>query len=150
MVVGGRFEESGVGQIGTPQSIDPGNFAHEETALVQLDLVSLPDGAFSINQYLTPQSNRVAFVGQALGNLVSREIGHLAGNYDTDPDSPAINLMDADGNFPGFFGVGADGVGGSADDVDVDFGKDTYAPATGLTGTEDTLNVAAWGLTNPC
>jgi hypothetical protein len=150
VVVGGTFDESGIGQIGTAQSVDPGNFAHEETALVQLDLVSLPDGAFSFNQYLTAQSNRVAFVGQALGNLISREIGHLVGNLDTDPDSPAANLMDADGNFPGLFGVGSDGLGGTADDVDVDFGKDNYAPATGLTGTQDTLNTAAWGLSNPC
>jgi hypothetical protein len=150
VVVGGTFDESGIGQIGTPQSIDPGNFAHEETALVQLDLVSLPDGPYSFNQYLTPASNRVAFVGQALGNLVSREIGHLAGNYDTDPDNAVTNLMDADGNFSAFYGVGPDGIGGTADDTDVDFGKDAYAPSTGLTGTEDTLNVTAWGLTKPC
>lgn len=150
VVVGGTAEESGLGQIGTSQSVDPGNFAHEETAVVQLDLVSLPDGPFSFNQYLAPQSNRVKFVGQALGNLISREIGHLAGNYDTDPDNAVTDLMDADGNFPAFFGVGADGVGGTADDKDVDFGKDAYSPATGLTGTQDTLNVAAWGLSKPC
>jgi hypothetical protein len=150
VIIGGSSTEADIDTIGIAQSIDPGNFGHEETALVQLDLVSLPDGAFSFNQYLTAQSNRVAFVGQALGNLISREIGHLVGNLDTDPDSPAANLMDADGNFPGLFGVGADGVGGTADDVDVDFGKDNYAPATGLTGTQDTLNTAAWGLSNPC
>jgi hypothetical protein len=112
--------------------------------------VSQPDGPYSFNQYLTPASNRVAFVGQALGNLVSREIGHLVGNFDTDPDNAVTDLMDADGNFPAFFGVGADGIGGTADDKDVDFGKDAYSPATGLTGTQDTLNTAAWGLSKPC
>jgi len=147
VVVGGG---SGIGPVGSAQSIDPGNFVHEETALVQLDRVGAAGGVISFNTYLTADSNRIAFVGQALGNLVSREIGHLVGNYDTDPTSPVASLMDADGNFPGLYGVGADGIGGTADDVDVDFGKDSYAPATGLTGTQDTLNVAAWGLSKPC
>jgi hypothetical protein len=34
--------------------------------------------------------------------------------------------------------------------VDVDFGKDAYAPAQGFSGVQDTLNVAAWGLSKPC
>jgi hypothetical protein len=150
VIIGGKSAETGILRVGSAQSVDPGNFAHEESALVQLDRVSAAGGATSINRYLTADSNRVAFVGRALGNLVSREIGHLVGNYDTDPASAAVNLMDADGNFPGLYGVGADGIGGTADDVDVDFGKDVYAPATGLGGTQDTLNVAAWGLSKPC
>ncbi|GAB3839586.1 PPC domain-containing protein [Kribbella italica] len=150
VVVGGQFDQSGLGQIGSAQSIDPGNFAREETALVQLDLVSLPEGAFSFNQYLTERSNRVAFVGQALGNLVSREIGHLAGANDTDGENAVVDLMDADGNFAALYGVGADGIGGTRDDKDVDFGKDAFSPATGLTGTQDSLNLVAWGLTKPC
>ncbi|MFD7154342.1 PPC domain-containing protein [Kribbella sp. NPDC059898] len=150
VVIGGGTAESGIGRIGSAQSIDPGNFAQQETALVQLDRISAAGGASSINRYLTADSNRIAFVGQAIGNLVSREIGHLAGDYDTDPASPVANLMDADGNFPALYGVGADGIGGTADDVDVDFAKDAYNPALGLTGTQDTLNVAAWGLTEPC
>lgn len=150
VIVGGKTAESGIGRVGSAQSVDPGNFAHEETALVQLDRAGAASGAISFNTYLTTSSNRIAFVGQALGNLVSREIGHLTGALDTDPASPAVNLMDADGNFPALYGVGADGIGGTADDVDVDFGKDAYSPALGLTGTEDTLNVAAWGLSKPC
>jgi hypothetical protein len=150
VVIGGGTAESGIGRIGSAQSIDPGNFAQEETALVQLERISAAGGAVSLNRYLSADSDRIAFVGQALGNLVSRELGHLAGDFDTDPASPAANLMDADGNFPGLYGVGADGIGGTADDVDVDFGKDAYNPALGITGTQDTLNAAAWGLTEPC
>lgn len=150
VVVGGGTAESGISRIGSAQSVDPGNFDQQETALVQLDRISAAGGAASINRYLSADSDRVGFVGQAIGNLVSREIGHLVGDYDTDPASPVANLMDADGNFPGLYGVGADGIGGTADDVDVDFGKDAYNPALGLTGTQDTLNVAAWGLTGPC
>jgi hypothetical protein len=149
VVVGGTMAEAGIFKISTAQSVDPGNFAQEETALVMLDRLSGTGGA-SINQFMTADSNRVAFVGQALGNLVSREIGHLVGNFDTDPNNATANLMDADGNYRQLFGVGADGVGGTADDVDVDLGKDAYLPSQSFSGVQDTLNVAAWGLSGPC
>ena len=56
--------------------------------------------------------------------------------------------MDAGGaSFDDLFGVGPDGVGGTADDTDVDYAEDTYSPVEGFTGLEDTLNVAAWGFT---
>jgi hypothetical protein len=148
VVVGGTVAESGIFRTTAAQSIDPGNFAQEETALVQLDRLSGTGGA-SINQFMTANSNRAAFVGQALGNLVSREIGHVVGNFDTDPANATANLMDADGNYRQLFGVGPDGLGGTADDVDVDFGKDTYLPSQGFIGVQDTLNVAAWGLSGP-
>lgn len=150
VVVGGTIDESGLFATTAAQSVDPGNFAQEETALVQLDRLSAAPDGLSLNSYLAANSDRVKFVGQALGNLVSREIGHLTGSFDTDPDDQTANLMDADGNFPQLFGVGADGVGGTADDVDVDFGKDAYAPVQGFTGVQDTLNVVAWGLSKPC
>ena len=44
------------------------------------------------------------------------------------------------------FGVGPDGVGGTADDVDVDFGDDVFVPNEGLTGIEETLVRTAFGL----
>ena len=47
--------------------------------------------------------------------------------------------MDQGGNFPLLFGVGPDGVGGTADDPDVDFGEDVFNPSEGFTGIEDTL-----------
>ena len=40
--------------------------------------------------------------------------------------------MDQGGNFPLLFGVGADGIGGTADDPDVDFGKDRLRPGRGF------------------
>ncbi|WP_420312649.1 hypothetical protein ACOB87_38775 [Streptomyces sp. YS-B37] len=42
-------------------------------------------------------------------------------------------------------GVGADGTGGTADDVDVDFTTDSYTPQEPFTGFEDTLDTTAWG-----
>ena len=47
--------------------------------------------------------------------------------------------MDQGGNFPLLFGVGPDGVGGTADDNDVDFGEDVFNPNEGFIGIEDTL-----------
>jgi hypothetical protein len=55
--------------------------------------------------------------------------------------------MDAGGNFPLLFGVGADGIGGTADDPDVDFGLDTLNPGEGFTGLENTRTRVRWGLT---
>jgi hypothetical protein len=55
--------------------------------------------------------------------------------------------MDQGGNFPVLYGVGPDGIGGSADDIDVDFNEDTLNPNEPFAGIEDTLNNTAWGLT---
>jgi hypothetical protein len=85
-------------------------------------------------------SNRVAFVGQAVGNMTAHEAGHFFGNFHVDQFNANANLMDQGGNFPLLFGVGPDGIGGTADDPDVDFGEDTFNPGEGFTGTEDTLS----------
>jgi hypothetical protein len=146
VVVGGTVAQSGVPTIGIAQSIDPGNYAHEETALVLLDTVSGAAGtADSFNTYLRARSNRVAFVGHALGNLVSHETGHLVGSFHTDSGDGVPDLMDAGGEHPDvMYGVGPDHVGGTSDDTDVDFGEDAYLPEEGFTGVQDTRNNSAW------
>ena len=49
------------------------------------------------------------------------------------------------GNFgTNLYGVGPDGIGGTADDEDIDFRTDTYSLVEGFTGRENTLNVSAW------
>lgn len=150
VIVGGSIEESGIPTIGIAQSIDPGNFGRTDTALVLLDVLSDPRGPFgdpSLNSYLRPASDRVGFVGRAVGNVVSHEIGHFIGNWHVEPFNEAANLMDPGGDFPVLYGVGPDRIGGTDDDVDVDFGADTFEPFEGFTGTEDTTVRSGYGLT---
>lgn len=149
IVIGGTVTESGVNTIGIAQSIDPGNFATEETALVLLDLLSVPAGAsYSLNTYLTPASDRIAFVGRAFGNVVSHEAGHFFGDWHVNQFNAHADLMDQGGNFPNMFGVGPDNIGGTADDTDVDFGHDDFNPNEGFTGVENTLGRVVFGVTS--
>lgn len=149
VVVGGTIAQSGIGTIGIAQFIDPGNYNTEDQALVLLDVLSLPKGdPASLNTYLAPSSNRLKFVAQGVGNVVSHEIGHLVGAFHTDNENDVACLIDAGGTgFDRLFGVGADGIGGTADDVDVDFAEDTHIPREGFVGIEDSLNIVTWGFT---
>jgi hypothetical protein len=150
IVVGGTIEESGIPTIGIAQSIDPGNYARTETGLVLLDVLSGDPAVWedaSLNFYLKKGSNRLNFVGQAVGNVTSHEVGHMIGNWHTENSNTKANLMDAGGeNFALLFGVGPDGVGGTRDDRDVDFHADHFEADEGFTGTEDTLARSTWGM----
>jgi hypothetical protein len=91
IVVGGTIDESGVETIGIAQSIDPGNFETEETALVLLDVLSDPAGVHTatLNTYLKPESDRIGFVGRALSNVIAHEAGHFFGDFHTDNEDDA-------------------------------------------------------------
>ncbi|HEY5784411.1 MAG TPA: hypothetical protein VIT65_06520 [Microlunatus sp.] len=149
VIVGGTIEQSGIPTIGVAQYIDPGNYGHEDSALVLLDVLSGSvddwEGA-TLNYYLRPESNRVNFVSTAVGNVISHEIGHYIGSYHTDSTNDTHNVMDEGGGDFGsnLYGVGPDGIGGTADDEDIDFRTDTYSLVEGYTGQENTLNVSAW------
>jgi hypothetical protein len=140
VIIGGTIDESGVDTIGIAQSIDVGNFDANESALVLMDILSGPAGssAAAINTYLTPASDRLRFIAQAIGNVAAHEAGHFFGDFHVDQFNEQANLMDQGGNASVMFGVGPDGVGGTADDVDVDFGEDVFNPNEGFTGIEDT------------
>ncbi|MGW6929525.1 hypothetical protein ACWGE0_05610 [Lentzea sp. NPDC054927] len=146
LVIGGTIAESGVETVAIAQSIDPGNFGHEETAMVQLDLLSQPAGAgVSLNTYITPASDKTKFVGRALGNIAAHELGHLSGSWHQHQFNAHDTLMDQGGNPKAMFAVGADGIGGNADDTDMDFGEDEFVPNEGFTGVEDAASRTRWG-----
>ena len=149
VIVGGTIEQSGIPTIGIAQYIDPGNYGHEDSALVLLDVLSgsvADNEEATLNYYLRPQSDRVGFVSRAVANVISHEVGHYIGNYHTDNSNSRHNLMDAGGGNFGLnlYGVGPDGIGGTRDDEDIDFREDTYDLFEGFTGRENTLNVSAW------
>lgn len=145
--VAGTIAETGISTIGIAQYIDPGNYGHEDEAIVLLDVLSAAAGPISsLNTFMDDSSDRVKFVSNAVGNVVAHEIGHTIGNYHTDNANDVGNVMDSGGsNFAqNLYGVGPDNIGGTADDVNVRFVTDTYSPAEGFTGEENTLNVTAW------
>jgi hypothetical protein len=138
LVIGGTVPESGIDTVGISDSVDPGNVARSETALVLLGELSDPaTDPHSLNHYIQPGSNRIQFVGDAIGNIAAHEAGHLLGSWHTDPTDAVHNVMDS-GDLAGAFGYGPDGVGGTADDTHPLFGKDTFAPDEGYFGQEDT------------
>lgn len=148
LVVGGSIAEFGVLTIGLAQSIDPGNFETAETAVVLLDLLSADaSDPNSLSQFpLAAGATIVDVIAAGVGNITAHEAGHYLGNFHTDQFNPSPNIMDQGGNLANTVGVGNDGIFGSADDTDVDFGEDTYVPNEGFAGTEDTLNVVAFAL----
>jgi pre-peptidase len=149
VVVGGSIAELGIATIGIAESVDVGNFAAEESAVVLLDQLSDPNVANpnSLNHFaLAPGVSLVDLVGVVVGSIAAHEAGHLFGNFHTDNASLRLDLMDRGGTLSGVMGSGADGIFGTADDIDVSFGQDTFAPEEGFTGTEDTLNMVAFGL----
>lgn len=145
--VAGTIAETGISTIGIAQYIDPGNFGHQDEAIVLLDVLSAPAGpASSLNTYINASSDRIAFVTAAVANVTAHEVGHTIGSYHTDNADEIHNMMDSGGaNFgQNLYGVGPDNVGGTADDENIEFQTDTYAPVEGFTGLEDTENVTSW------
>ena len=147
VVVGGTVSELMIGTIGIASSIDPGNFGAQETAVVLLDTLSLgPSIPNSLNSIpLGPDADKLELVARGVGNIVAHEIGHYTGNFHTEQFVSAPNIMDRGGNLPNNLGVGPDGVFGTDDDIDVDFGVDIYDPAEFYLGFQDTLNTLAFG-----
>ena len=147
IIVGGTIPQLGIETIGIAQSIDPGNFGTQETAVVLLDLLSSPaGGGNSLHEIPRAASaSMISLIGTAVGNIVAHEAGHYLGNYHTDNADALANIMDQGGDLLNTIGVGPDGTFGTADDVDVDFGSDAYVPNEGFLGTEDTLNTTAFG-----
>ncbi len=147
--VAGSIAETWLDTIGIAETIDPGNFGHEDEAIVLLDVLSGdPDelGDASLNYFMNSRSHRVRFVAQAVGNIVAHEVGHTVGSFHTEFSNDVHNLMDSGGGFFGenLFGVGPDMVGGTADDENIRFRTDDYSAFEGFTGLENTKNVTAW------
>ena len=149
VVVGGTIDQSGIPTIGISQSIDPGNFGARGDSTGAARRGEPAEGRRGLVQHLPAALAATAsrFIGQALGNLAAHEIGHMVGSFHTDSLDSKLNLMDSGGiRFDRFYGVGPDGIGGTADDRDVEFGEDDLDPEEGFLGVEDTLNFTRLGV----
>lgn len=152
VIVGGTIEESGIATVGIAQSIDPGNFATQETALVLLDILSAPPvgipESFSLNDIpRAPGVDMEDLVVKALGNIISHEIGHYLGNWHTDGFDDVQTLMDeGPGGIFNLIGMAPFGTFGDDQTIDVDFGTGGYSTLEFFMGTENTQNQTAWGL----
>lgn len=159
VVIGGTFEELRISPSGIASSIDPGNLGYEDEAVILLDRLSAPAPATgSINTYLPPNLNkrqRIKLIARVLAIRIAHQAGHYLGNYHTDAGNATENIMDL--SVP--WGMGADRLLGTADDIEVRFGTgilivDEFDPSEnepdeqGLSGgTQDSLNNTAFGLT---
>ena len=155
VIVGGTIEESGIPTIGIAQSIDPGNFDAEESALVLLDILSAPatpgasaDSTFSLNDVsLAPGKTIEDVVVAALGNIISHEAGHYLGNFHTNGLNETSTIMDeGPGGLFNLIGVGPSGVFGEEDQIDVDFITDAYSIFELFVGENNTKVNTAFAL----
>ena len=156
VITSGTTAEALINTIGIAQSIDLGNFRQEEDAIVLLDVLSAPatPGAnanftFSLNDVvLAPGVSKEDLVVTVLGNVIAHEAGHYLGNWHNDGFSATKCIMDeGPGGLFNLAGIGASGVFGGPDQVDVDFVTDTYSFRELFTGTENTQVNTAFALT---
>ncbi|MDZ4848571.1 MAG: Ig-like domain-containing protein [Pirellulaceae bacterium] len=131
------------GLRGIAQSVDPGNFYREETAL------TTPEGY--VDALLVPIASgttRAKAFGRAIGNTASHEAGHFYGARHQNSFNTNLQLMDEGGQptATSRMGVGPDGIFGTIDDIDIDFGVDEYSLLEGFSGIEDTAATMAFGL----
>ena len=147
IVIGGTREQLGINTVGLSPTVDPGNFAREETAVVLLDQASAPAGSGqrTINEFVTPDTDVIALVGSVLGFVASHEAGHYLGDWHTQPDNGVVSIMDTFDLTQ--LGLGPDFVFGTADDVDVDFVVDQLIE--GHIGAADTMARVASALSSP-
>jgi Ca2+-binding RTX toxin-like protein len=144
VIIGGTRAEFGPNVIGMAPSIDVGNFDTSETAVALLDFLSDPDIPLSLHHVPRADgASMIDLIGVVVGNVVSHEAGHFFGDWHTDPFLSPFNIMNP---YPLYQNLGSDGVFGTADDVDIDFGRGFYSQREFFGGVEDTLNTIAFGL----
>lgn len=149
IIVGGSVGQLGINTIGIAQSIDPGNFAREETAVVLLDTLSSIESFVSFNNIArAPGATMVDLIGVGLGNIVAHELGHMLGCWHTRGLTETRCVMDGGtGDYRRtLFGVGPDLIFGTADDEDCTFGPDEYEHEGVAMGLERTGVRAAFAL----
>ncbi|MEL6868327.1 MAG: hypothetical protein AAFO81_00875 [Pseudomonadota bacterium] len=154
--ISGTISESFISTIGIASTIDPGNYALNDAALVLLDIISAPasggdaNGSFSLNDVvLAPGITKEEMVAEVVANITAHEAGHYLGNFHTDGVfSTNQNTMDeGPGGLFNLAGIGPSGIFGADDATDVAFIDDTYSVLEGFQGDENTTVNTAFALT---
>jgi len=162
LIIGGTEEEAGVGVWAFSSTTDPGNFSTDDEAIVLLDRLaglkaSPPVITLDLNSFpIAPGSTKIQLVGRALGNIGSHELGHAFGCWHTEWNNLVVDMMDQGGPIGlvgyGAAAVGPDGIFGTADDFNKQFGVDEFALVDKIgrpdlyRGVNDTLATVSFGL----
>ncbi|WP_417746580.1 Ig-like domain-containing protein [Rosistilla oblonga] len=148
MMTGAGADINIAGAFGIASSLDVGNFDTEETAFIFAEeffgLTNVGD-VFAVPHSISVST--VDMLGKAIGLVAAHESGHFFGLRHTNNGNASDQIMDTGGNLPGLLGVGPDGIFGTADDVDTDFGTDSYtAGELDTFGVQDSINALAYSL----
>lgn len=152
--------------IGRAQSVDQGNFNTEDSAYVNLRVLSSPAGERdSLNTIgVGPEVTRNDFIGLGIANIVSHEMAHMFGSQHTNARNETKSISDPAnifdpltilGNMLGLVGsVFGDGDGDGIGENDVDLRADEHwEVSTSLgpshRGIHNTLNRTSHLLATP-
>lgn len=154
LIISGSLTEFPLPVRGIADSVDVGNFDMEGTVIVLPEVylsptvLGQPNADFVGNVQVAPGTLVRDAYAAAIATTASHELGHSFGAWHQDNSNATLTIMDS-GGLPvaqSRLGVGPDGIFGTLDDVDLDFGVDRYAPAEGNIGFEDTAAAMAFGL----
>ncbi|QDV68274.1 Serine-aspartate repeat-containing protein D precursor [Rosistilla carotiformis] len=148
MMTGAGADLNIVGAFGIAPSLDVGNFDTEETAFIFAEeffgLTNVGD-VFAVPHSISVST--VDMLGKAIGLTATHEAGHFFGLRHTNNANASDQMIDTGGDLPGRLGVGPDGIFGTVDDLDTDFGTDTYDTGELDTlGIQDSINTLAYSL----
>lgn len=156
VIIGGTAQELGddYGGLGFSESVDPGNFALEETGIVPLDVIAglNPFIPFSLNDIeLSPGAKKTDLVGQAIGSFAAQQAALFYGSSNTvdftngDPQVTDRTFASQE-EFARFVGAGQNAIYGDGDDVRATLG---VRPSNFGVDNVNSLTTTAFGVSPP-
>ena len=155
LIVGGTEAALGIPTIGIAESVDPGNYEREETAVVLLEaLATNGSGIAAQNVARAAGTTLIDAIGIGVGNVATHELGHLLGAWHTVNVNYTPCIMDAGGGYLllNVYETGLDAVLGTADDERSRFVIDFFDEYEGVAfggSIEHTAHRAAYALAAP-